>query len=367
MHFYHHDIRWFIEQRLTGNTDLIRKNGLVLDAWEKYRAALVRLPSRTRFAVGEDGLRKIIATSLGYPRSPLEILEIAQCAFRKTLEEMEAFAQRIDKQKTWKDIIYENLQPVASQQAFVALFSQEVLNLRRFFRNQDIMTIPPGEKVVVLDTPSYLKSLRATASYKAPLTGGVTVHGIFYITPGKEDRGLITAHCPYLCAHETYPGHHILDHVRIRHSNPIRRQIESPLFYEGWACYVEQLLDELGYIRDPGQQLVQLKRQLWRSLRAVLDVKLQTGMISMAEAAREIEKVGFSPERAQRQIRRFCLTPGYQLCYFMGAHEINRLRNDFSFRMGLKSFHDTLLKGGQIPFHLAEKRLRASFQNEAEQ
>jgi uncharacterized protein (DUF885 family) len=51
----------------------------------------------------------------------------------------------------------------------------------------------------------------------------------------------------------------------------------------------------------------------------------------------------------------------------MGAYEINRLRDEFSSRMGIKSFHDTLLNGGQIPFHLAEKRLRASFQNESEQ
>lgn len=367
IHFYQRDIRRFIEQRLTGNTSLIRKNSKVLNAWEKFRAALVRLSSGNDFAIGQESLSKIIATSLGYPRSTHEILEIAQCACRETLEEMEDFAKGIDKRKTWKGIIYENLPPVESQQAFIELFSQEVLNLRRFFRNQNILTIPPGENVVVLETPSYLKSLRATASYKAPLTGGATAHGIFYITPGKDDRDLITAHCPYLCAHETYPGHHILDHVRIRHSNPIRRQIESPLFYEGWACYVEQLLDELGYIRDPRQQLVQLKRQLWRNLRAVLDVKLQTGMISMAEAAREIENVGFSSGRAQRQIRRFCLTPGYQLCYFMGAYEINRLRNKFSSRMGLKSFHDTLLNGGQIPFHLAERRLRVSFQNETEQ
>ena len=157
-----------------------------------------------------------------------------------------------------------------------------------------------------------------------------------------------------------YPGHHILDHLRIHHPNPIRRQVESPLFYEGWACYAEQLLDELGYVRDLRQQLIGLKRQLWRNLRAELDIKLQTVRISLEQAGMEIEDLGFSRQRAERQIRRFALTPGYQLCYFMGNHEIIRLREQFSSRLDLKAFHDTLLGGGEIPFHFVEKRLTAS-------
>ena len=172
----------------------------------------------------------------------------------------------------------------------------------------------------------------------------------------------MSSHSPYLSAHETYPGHHILDHLRIHHHNPIRRQIESPLFYEGWACYGEQLLDELGYVLDPSQQLILLKRQLWRNLRAVLDVKLQTERMTLAQAASEIQVLGFSSKRAQRQVRRFCLTPGYQLCYFMGTYEIDRLREKFGSRLGLKRFHNTLLGGGEIPFHLVEKKLDASCQ-----
>jgi uncharacterized protein (DUF885 family) len=152
-----------------------------------------------------------------------------------------------------------------------------------------------------------------------------------------------------------------LDHLRIHHSNPIRRQIESPLFYEGWACYAEHLLDELEYIQDPRQQLIGLKRKLWRSLRATLDVELQLqmGKISLAQGAEKIETVGYSSKRAQRQIRRFALTPGYQLCYSIGMHEILRIRKRFSSHVRLKAFHDTLLDGGQLPFHLVERRLEA--------
>ena len=54
--------------------------------------------------------------------------------------------------------------------------------------------------------------------------------------------------------------------------NPIRRQIESPLFYEGWASYAESMLIEYGYLDDPHGITRQSKRELWRSARCQIDV-----------------------------------------------------------------------------------------------
>jgi hypothetical protein len=324
LHFHNRDIRAFIEEMIGGDEELLAKNQEVLEAWERYKKELLYLPTRNSFAIGEEGLKKILAISLGYAKSPKEIRETAQCIYQETREKIRALAGKIDSRKTWNRIIYEGLPSVSSPKEVMQLFQREVENLRLFFYTQDIITFPFGEKLTVLQTPSFLQSLRATASYKAPLTGNTRGHGIFYITPGKEDLELISAHCPYLSAHETYPGHHILDHLRIHHSNPIRRQIESPLFYEGWSCYAEQLLDELGYIQDPRRQLIGLKRQLWRNLRATLDVELQIGKITLTQGAKKIEILGYSSKRAQRQIRRFALTPGYQLCYAIDAQDVPR-------------------------------------------
>ena len=362
--FHSHDIRAYIEEKIGGDEELLAKNQKVLEAWEQYQKELLQLPSRKPFAIGENNLKKILAVSLGYSRSPDEIREIAQYAYHETEERIRECARKIDNRKPWDRIIYEGLPPVSSPGEVMQLYQREVEHLRHFFSSQDLITFPSGEKVTVLQTPFYLQSLRATASYRAPVTGEAKSPGVFYITPGKEDLQLISSHCPYLCAHETYPGHHILDHLRIHYSNPIRRQIESPLFYEGWASYAEQLLDELGYVQNPRQQLIQLKRQLWRNLRAVLDVELQIGRMSLAQAAAKIEKLGFSSQRAQRQVRRFALTPGYQLCYFTGTYEIIRLRRQFSSRLGMRPFHDILLGGGEIPFHLVQKRLEASLGKE---
>ena len=357
IHFYERSIPSFILEKVGGDEELLEKNSEVLQAWDYYKKELPGLSFRRAFAIGEEGLRELLTTSFCYPKSPNEILETAQDAYQKTEEKLKALAAKIDGRKRWDVLLYEQRPAITSSVELFQLYKNQVQDLRRFFCAQDIISFPPGETVTVLQTPSYLQSLRATASYSAPLTGHNQSHGIFYLTPGKEDLAMISAHSPYLSAHETYPGHHILDHLRTHHSNPIRRQIESPLFYEGWACYAEQLLDELGYIQNPRQQLVGLKRRLWRNLRAQLDVRLQTGNMTLDQASKKIEVLGFPPLRAQRQVQRFALTPGYQLCYFMGNHEINRLREQFSSRLGIKRFHDTLLGGGEIPFHHVERRL----------
>jgi hypothetical protein len=358
LHFYDLSIPSFIREKVGEDEALLMKSKAVSEAWEIYMKDLQELSSRQSFAVGEDGLKEILDTCLCYPKSPDEILETAKAASHETHGKLRALSNKIDSRKRWDVLVYAQRPPITSSSEFMALYENQVEDLRRFFYAQEIISFPRGENVTVLETPAYLQSLRATASYSAPLTGNRKSNGIFYLTPGKEDLAKISAHCPYLSAHETYPGHHILDHVRIHHPNPIRRQIESPLFYEGWACYAEQLLDELGYVRDLRQQLIGLKRQLWRNLRAELDIKLQTGRISLKQATREIEDLGFSRQRAERQIRRFALTPGYQLCYFMGNHEIVSLREQFSSKLSQKAFHDILLGGGEIPFHLVEKGLK---------
>ncbi len=355
-HFHEQDIRAFIGETLEGDEELTTKNKEVSGAWEEYGKALATLSPSPRFAVGQDVLEEILSVSLGYDRSPSEILKTALAAHDETQGKLRALRKKINSHERTPTPA-ETKSDLTSPGGVVQLYREQVEDLRRFFNTQDCLPLPAEEKVTVLQTPVYLQSLRATASYSAPLTGDPGGSGIFYITPGISDPEMIIGHCPYLSAHETYPGHHLLDYFRIHHPNPVRRQIESPLFYEGWACYGEQLLDELGYVQDPRRQIIGLERQLWRDLRAQLDIKLQTGQIGFDRAVEEIESLGYSRQRAQRQVRRFCLTPGYQLCYFVGMNEIMKLRKQVESRTGTKGFHESLLKGGEIPFDLAEKNI----------
>jgi Bacterial protein of unknown function (DUF885) len=359
LNFFEQDFPVFLSEAFPGDQDLIRVTHEVCKSWKRFGTDLTARDSGLSFRVGEDGMPDIFSIGVNTRQSPDEALALAEEAFITQQEEMAERARRIDPTQPWQNVVLEQPSIENAEAGILELYRKEVERLRNLFKSEDLIGFPAEDHVEVLPTPSYLQSIRATASYRAPLTGRNRERGVFQITQGEGESRLISAHCSYLSAHETYPGHHVLDAVRLTHKNPIRRQLEAPLFYEGWSCYGETLLDELGYITDPRQKLVQLQRQLWRDLRAVLDVKLQTGRISMEQAANEIERLGFPPEVARRQVRRFTLTPGYQSCYFLGMREIVRLRDRFVPCLGLRGFHDALLSSGQIAFDLVEKRLEA--------
>ena len=110
-------------------------------------------------------------------------------------------------------------------------------------------------------------------------------------------------------------------------------------------------------MKSPLEQLIDLKRNLWRSARCQIDVGLTSGKISTADAMELLKVCSFSSGEARRQIDRFRLNPGYQVCYNLGNYEFSRLKSAYGARLGNKRFHDCLLEGGELPFHLIDKRL----------
>jgi uncharacterized protein (DUF885 family) len=99
--------------------------------------------------------------------------------------------------------------------------------------------------VTVMGIPDYMRPVRSNAAYSMP-----PIHppkgGTFFILETGQGAS-IPADYRLLTAHETYPGHHLLDTCRWRHERPIRRHIEFPIFYEGWASFAEELMFETGF------------------------------------------------------------------------------------------------------------------------
>jgi len=76
--------------------------------------------------------------------------------------------------------------------------------------------------------------------------------------------------------HEGVPGHHlqlgqaVYNRARL---NTYRRQLAGTSGHaEGWALYAERLMEELGYLDDPGDRLGMLDGQRMRAARVVLDI-----------------------------------------------------------------------------------------------
>ena len=201
--------------------------------------------------------------------------------------------------------------------------------------------------------------MRASASYSCPLTRNQKESAFFYVSINFKKRVWENIHQEYIfvTAHETYPGHHLLDSIRGNIKNPIRQQIESALFYEGWASYAERLIDQFGYLNEPRQRLVGLRRQAWRAIRAKLDVGIRINKMKPSDALEELRWLGYSTQRIKAMLRHYVLTSGYQLCYTIGKFEIERLKEKFAPLMGIKKFHNCLLSGGELPFDLIKRRM----------
>jgi uncharacterized protein (DUF885 family) len=82
--------------------------------------------------------------------------------------------------------------------------------------------------------------------------------------------------------HEGVPGHHlqlaqwVLVSPRLSAYQTSVGTISANV--EGWALYAERLMDELGYLTDPGARLGYLDAQMMRAVRVVVDIGLHLGL-----------------------------------------------------------------------------------------
>lgn len=299
-------------------------------------------------------------------RSLDEIFEIVVDEWNANLEILEKLKSKIDPKKSWQELYHNFCPSDVGEKDVIALYQQEAERMRLFFSRHGFREDDLCSSMDLAETPLYLQSIRGSASFAAAFSTDTREKSFFYITirlplqSSKEAENLLIKrlHREYrfLTAHETFPGHHLLDSIRRRLENPVRRQIESPLFYEGWAYYAESLLTDYGYVNSPMEYLVDYKRRLWRSARCQIDVGIPSGKLDRQDALNLLMMTGFTKEESIRQIDRFQLNPGYQLCYSLGRYEILKLKE--SCGMDREQFHTFLLEGGELPFHLIEERIK---------
>jgi len=345
----------------------LQQVGPALDKFEKFLEGIAPLPDEKLAPASVETTLSKHFLSL---HDLKDIFQIAVAEWRDNLQQLKTLQKKINARKSWQEL-YHGYSPSAVQEmGTLSLYRQEAQELRLFFKQNGFMDDYLDAPVALAETPTYLHSVRSSASFAAAFTDHREELSYFYITtrqPAGRDKkagGMLKKRLhreyKFLTAHETIPGHQLLDTVRRRLKNPVRRQIESPLFYEGWATYAETLLTELGYIRHPLDRLVDFKRRLWRAARGQIDAGLHGGFLKFEEAVGLLTLNGFSVDEARHQIARFRLNPGYQLCYSYGCHEIKKLVNTYKNRLGLDRVHRLILEGGELPFHLIDKELKLS-------
>ena len=164
--------------------------------------------------------------------------------------------------------------------------------------------------------------------------------------------------------HEGVPGHHLQlgQAVYARDTlNTWRRQLAGTSGHaEGWALYAERLMDELGWLDDPGDRLGMLDGQRMRAARVVLDIGVHLGKPfpggggswdAQKALAFMSENVNMDAEFVRFEVDRYLGWPGQAPSYKIGQRIWEDLRAERARREGalfdVKAFHrDALQLGG---------------------
>lgn len=338
------------------------------EALQRFADHLSALPERSDFALPSELLQRVVQYHLNSGLDLKEANEALDLEIAEMQRVMDEEARRLisnaqlDSEHTlWSLAIRSLPVPTSRADGLLGLYRDAVNHLaqhcvdKKFISSKLIVDCP----VNVAPVPSYLSAIRTASSYsvtaKHPAAGGT-----FYVNhaevAGPENRERLLEY-RMLAAHETYPGHHLLDTFRWNLQQPIRRHIEQPIYYEGWACFAEELMRLTGFFSQPGDRFLLAKRRLWRATRGKVDLALQLGEMNFDTASQYLVETGNSTKWATDSVRKYPLNPGYQLCYAIGMRRFIDLFDRFG-RSKLISFVQTCLQQGEINFADLETILR---------
>jgi uncharacterized protein (DUF885 family) len=172
--------------------------------------------------------------------------------------------------------------------------------------------------------------------------------------------------------HEGVPGHHLQVGQTVARAELLNRWQRLLCWIsghgEGWALYSERLMDDLGYLDDPGDKLGMLDAQAFRAARVVVDIGMHLEMeipvdnpFDFHPGERWTPELGWEFMRAhcrvpdenlRFELNRYLGWPGQAPSYKVGERIWLQARDDAKARHGaafdLKAFHRDALNLGSL-------------------
>jgi uncharacterized protein (DUF885 family) len=310
------------------------------------------------FAIGREAFDFRLAFEHAVGETAPGLLRYGEALVAEVEADLARRAEAIAPGTPWRALA-ERLRAVhPAADALVERYRSEMERARQFVVDRGLVSVPDGP-LDVIATPTFMKPLIPFAAYDPPGAFSADRRGWFYVT--LPDAGQVRDHCVHEIActalHEGYPGHHLQFLAAQSLNSPVRRVVSSPVTVEGWALYCEELMSDEGFLAKPEEAFFQRLHLLWRAVRIVLDVKLHTGGMAVAEAVGYMTRtLGIGRASAEAEVARYCGAPAYQLCYAVGRRELVKLRDDYRARAGaafsLRAFHDEVLRYGGLPVSL---------------
>jgi len=330
-------------------------------AIEEHNAWLRKdvIPSASdKYAIGPDMYRRYLLVK-GFGVNADETLRMAELH----LEEVNKMKKEVAKEIVSSGKPQEALRkmrsdhPATSEEALDE-YRSSIMKAREFIQKKKLVSLPEGEKLLVLETPFFMRHLAAYAAQFEPGKFDNDLNGIFLVTPDDGNPAFLEEHCHATIVntsvHEGYPGHHLHGVCMNVHPSLIRPLCQSPDFAEGWALYCEDMMLSQGYNANPMGRLTILNDLAFRIARQICDVKVSTNAMSVEQAAELISaQTETNMKSAMSEAKAIMLSPTYFMSYFVGKLGVLQIRDDVQRLMGarfdLRFFHDALIYSGCMP------------------
>lgn len=223
----------------------------------------------------------------------------------------------------------------------------------------DAFRIRPEAGMEVVRIPEFKEKTAPGAYYQQPAIDG-SRPGRFYANlydiKATPKYGMRT-----LAYHEGIPGHHfqIAVAMELEGMPLIRKMAPFTAYIEGWALYSERLAWELGFQKDPFDNIGRLQAELFRAVPLVVDTGIHHSRWTREQAIDYMKKnTGMSDRDVTAEIERYIVMPGQATAYKVGMMKILELREKAKSALGdkfdLRDFHDVVLKNGAVPLDILE-------------
>lgn len=174
--------------------------------------------------------------------------------------------------------------------------------------------------------------------------------------------------------HEGVPGHHLQIATAVYRRellNKWRRNVCWTSGHgEGWALYAEKLMQELGYLKDPGDHMGMLDMQRMRAARVVFDIGVHlelevperwgSGTWTPDKGYGFLkENLAISEGQLNFEFARYLGWPGQAPSYKVGQRLWEQIRAELEARPGfdLKAFHTKALNIGSVGLDTLKRAL----------
>jgi uncharacterized protein (DUF885 family) len=345
---------------------------------EWLRTGLIQLQSDWR--LGHDLYRKKFALQLDLNQTPEQTLAAANAKLDELRAQMRGEARKLWPEFYGKRPVPDDTNAVVSAvlgkiaeqhttpEHFFDAAKQDLQDATQFVRDHHLLTLPPLNNLQVIPTPEFMRGVYGVAGFQQAPPLEPKLGAFFWITPftpqmPKQDvESKLREYNNYglktVVIHEGMPGHFVQAQFANEVEGPSRAVLRQLLgngpYVEGWAVYATQLLIEQGFDPSPQMKLTFDKQMLRVIANAILDIQMQTGGMTDAQALDLMMGQTFQErEEAVAKVQRAKLTSCQLPTYFVGWQAWLKLRSDWQGKAGaqgsLRQFHDAALREGALP------------------